>query len=66
MKQKVTILTGAGFTLPPDFGGPSTWFLTDKLRKLKIKDYDIDGKTPGEYFYRKLCYHYTISLNSNS
>ena len=59
MKKKVIILTGAGFTIPPDFGGPSTGFLTDKLRALKIKNYDIGGKTPGEYFYRKLCYHYT-------
>lgn len=65
MKQKVTILTGAGFTLPPDFGGPSTLFLTDKLRKLKIKNYDIDGKPPGEYFYRKLCYHYTRRIKND-
>lgn len=65
MKQKVTILTGAGFTLPPDFGGPSTWFLTDKLRKLRIKNYEIDGKTPGEYFYRKLCYHYTRKIKKD-
>jgi hypothetical protein len=59
MKDKVTILTGAGFTVPPEFGGPSTKLLTDKLRTLKISNYDIDGKTPGEYFYRKLCHHYT-------
>lgn len=59
MKNKVTILTGAGFTLPPDFGGPSTAYLTKKLRELDIPRFSIDGKTPGEYFYKKLCHHYT-------
>ncbi|MEZ5004769.1 MAG: SIR2 family protein [Chitinophagales bacterium] len=65
MKDKVTILTGAGFTVPPDFGGPSTKLLTDKLRKLKITHFDINGKTPGEYFYRKLCYHYTRKIKTD-
>lgn len=65
MKYKVTILIGAGFTQSPDFGGPSTLFLTDKLRKLRINNFDIDGKTPGEYFYRKLCHHYTRRIKND-
>lgn len=65
MKNKVTILTGAGFTVPAEFGGPSTKLLTDKLRSMKIKGYDIDGKTPGEYFYRKLCHHYTRKIKTD-
>lgn len=59
MKKRVTILTGAGFTFSNEFGGPSTLLLTNKLRTLKIPGHSIDGKTPGEYFYRKLCHHYT-------
>jgi len=65
MKNKIIILTGAGFTVPPNFGGPSTQLLTDKLRELEIKNYVINGKTPGEYFYRKLCYHYTRRLKKD-
>ncbi len=65
MKQKVTILTGAGFTVTPEFGGPSTWQLTNKLRNLKISGYEIAGLNPGEYFYKRLCYHYTRNIKND-
>lgn len=59
MKKKITILTGAGLTVSKDFAGISTWGITDKLRKLEVPGMDISGMRPGEYFYRKLCLHYT-------
>lgn len=57
---KVLFLTGAGFTASANFGGVSTWQLTNKLRNLEIAVIgDIDGMRPGEYFYRLLTLHYT-------
>jgi hypothetical protein len=65
-KQRVTILTGAGFTLSDEFGGPSTIKLTKKLRELEIKNFSIgkDQKTPGEYFYKILCDNYELSIDN--
>lgn len=58
-KIRITILTGAGLTVSPVFSGISTLYLTNKLRNLVIPNYEIGAKNPGEYFYQKLCYHYT-------
>ncbi|MBK9415301.1 MAG: SIR2 family protein [Bacteroidetes bacterium] len=59
MPKKITILTGAGFTVLPHFAGINTQNLTDGIRGINIPNCMIAGKTPGEYFYRKLCFHYT-------
>lgn len=59
MKSRIAILTGAGLTVSTDFAGVSTAGLTSKLRNLVVPDLDIAGMRPGEYFYRKLCLHYT-------
>ncbi len=55
--MKITLLTGAG--LSTAFAGLSTWKITNNLRILNVPDLEIDGILPGEYFYRKLCLHYT-------
>lgn len=55
-KKRVTILTGAGFTLQAN--SISTKLLTDAIRPLDICGVRIGGQLPGEYFYRLLCKHY--------
>ncbi len=61
-RKRVTILTGAGFTLP--FGTPSTKKLTDIIRNKELSNLGINGKPPGEYFFEKLCKHYKESKSS--
>ncbi|WP_338871408.1 hypothetical protein WBJ53_25325 [Spirosoma sp. SC4-14] len=65
MKRKAVIITGAGFTLSSDFGGPSTAHITRKLRELDIPNLRMGSETPGEYFYKKLCYHYTRNTKND-
>lgn len=49
--NRITILTGAGFTASPEFFGITTQGLTDLIKKEKFKGVKIAGKTPGQYFY---------------
>ena len=58
-KKKITILTGAGLTVSKEFANVSTGKITQKIRELQVPGLDIAGMKPGEYFYKKLCLHYT-------
>lgn len=59
MKKRITILTGSGLTVPKEFANISTSKITQKIRELVVPGLGIAGMEPGEYFYRKLCLHYT-------
>jgi len=59
--NKITIITGAGFTITEEFAGISTESITNSIRELVIDNLKIDGLTPGEYFYRVLAKHYTVN-----
>ena len=62
--KKVTILTAAGFNMPPNYGGISTGNLTQSVRASNpmAGRFQIAGTPPGEYFYNLLFNYYDAKM----
>lgn len=58
-KNRIAILTGAGFTATNDFFGITTNSLTELIKTEKFNGVKIAGKTPGKYFYDILVDYYS-------